>query len=81
MVMRKENTMSSTPSPIAAFLSTLNSLPADAPTACEGWTAHEVAAHLAAGIEEVAELVEDTVNMPRPARLADSRNARLPTAR
>lgn len=69
--------MNSTPSPIETFLSTLNSLPADAPTACEGWTAHEIAAHLAAGIEEVAELIEDTVNdVPsRPTRGFDEREA------
>jgi hypothetical protein len=60
--MRKEHSVSSAPNPIEEFLSTLNCLPADAPTACEGWTAHELAAHLAAGIEEVAELIEDTVN-------------------
>lgn len=59
--------MSTSPSPIEAFLTTLERLPADAPTACEGWTAHEVAAHLAAGIEEVAELIEDTVK-DAPAR-------------
>lgn len=69
--------MSSTPNPIEEFLSTLNSLPADAPTACEGWTAHEIAAHLAAGIEEVAELIEDTVNEvpPRTTRGFEEREA------
>jgi hypothetical protein len=52
-------------------------MPADAPTACQGWTAHEVAAHLAAGIEEVAELIEDTVNdaAPRPTRGFEEREA------
>lgn len=54
--------MTDSPNPIEAFLSTLHSLPADAPIACEGWTTHEVAAHLAAGIEEVAELIEDAVD-------------------
>lgn len=28
------------------------------PTACEGWTAHDIAAHVAAGAKEVAELID-----------------------
>ena len=69
--------MSTPANPIDTFLHTLDSLPANAPTACRGWTAHEVAAHLAAGIEEVAELIEDTVNdaPPRPTRGFDEREA------
>ncbi|WP_028932368.1 maleylpyruvate isomerase N-terminal domain-containing protein [Pseudonocardia spinosispora] len=69
--------MTTPPNPIEAFLTTLERLPADAPTACEGWTAHEVAAHLAAGIEEVAELIEDTVNEapPRTTRGFEEREA------
>lgn len=69
--------MSTELNPIEEFLSTLNDLPADAPTACEGWTAHEIAAHLAAGIEEVAELIEDTVNdaPPRTTRGFEEREA------
>jgi Mycothiol maleylpyruvate isomerase N-terminal domain/MDMPI C-terminal domain len=59
--------MTESPNAIEAFLTTLKSLPADAPTACGGWTAHEVAAHLAAGVEEVTELIEDRVN-DAPAR-------------
>jgi hypothetical protein len=69
--------MSTPVTPVEAFLTTLDGLPADAPTACRGWTAHEVAAHLAAGIEEVAELIEDTVAEapPRPTRGFEEREA------
>lgn len=69
--------MTESPSPVEAFLTSLQSLPSDAPTACAGWTAHEVAAHLAAGIEEVAELIEDTVNEApsRPTRGFEEREA------
>jgi uncharacterized protein (TIGR03083 family) len=41
-----------------ALLLTLESTLADAPTACAGWTAHELVAHLAAGAAEMAELTE-----------------------
>jgi uncharacterized protein (TIGR03083 family) len=30
-----------------------------APTACAGWTAHDIAAHLAAGAKEMADLIEE----------------------
>jgi hypothetical protein len=39
----------------------------DAPTACTQWTAHEVAAHLAAGVEECNGLVGDAL-AGRPTR-------------
>jgi len=35
------------------ILTTLHDLPPNAPTACEGWTAHHIAAHLAAGSREI----------------------------
>jgi hypothetical protein len=41
-----------------AVLAALEELPSDAPTACERWTAHDLAAHLAAGSKEVADGVE-----------------------
>ncbi len=50
-----------------ALLTTLMDRPADAPTACAGWTAHELTAHLAAGAAEMADLVEAEV-AGRPAR-------------
>jgi uncharacterized protein (TIGR03083 family) len=37
-----------------ALLLTLACTPADAPTACRGWTAHDLVAHLAAGAAEMA---------------------------
>jgi len=41
-----------------AFLSTLETTAPDAPTACAGWRAHDLVAHLAAGAAEMAELAE-----------------------
>ena len=49
------------------FLAAIASVPADAPTACTGWTAHHVAAHLAAGFEEVNALIADFL-AGRPSR-------------
>jgi uncharacterized protein (TIGR03083 family) len=65
------------PNPIETFLATLATLPADAPTSCAAWTAHEVVAHLTAGVEEITELVEDVVNgvAVRPTRSFDEREA------
>jgi hypothetical protein len=42
---------------LAAFLDALATVPADAPTACTEWSAHDLVAHLAAGSEEMARLV------------------------
>jgi uncharacterized protein (TIGR03083 family) len=53
--------------PVDVFLTAMASVPADAPTACAGWTAHDVAAHLAAGFEEVNVLVDDFL-AGRPSR-------------
>jgi uncharacterized protein (TIGR03083 family) len=49
--------------------------PADAPTACAGWTAHDLLAHLAAGAEEEAVLIEAHLGgePPRPTRALDER--------
>lgn len=46
-------TMPRTPE-VAAFLEALDSTPPTALSACVGWTAHEVTAHLAAGAAEVS---------------------------
>lgn len=69
--------MTDAPNPIEEFMVSLASLPADAPTSCEAWTAHEVVAHLAAGIEECAELIEDVLHDApvRPTRYFDEREA------
>ena len=58
-----------------AILATLRELPATAPTACTGWTAHHVAAHLAAGSREIADLTEDRAagRPPRPTRAFEER--------
>jgi uncharacterized protein (TIGR03083 family) len=42
---------------LEAFLRVLGATAPDAPTACEGWSAHELVAHLAAGSKEMARLV------------------------
>jgi hypothetical protein len=65
------------PNPVEAFITTLDTTRPDAPTACVLWTAHEVTAHLAAALEETAELVEDVLNdQPnRPTRGFDEREA------
>ena len=46
-------------------------------TACRGWTTHEVTAHLAAGSEEIADLIESHLAgaVPRPTRSFDEREA------
>lgn len=50
-----------------ALITTLEATDATARTACEGWTAHELVAHLAAGATEMAALTEDAV-AGRPSR-------------
>jgi hypothetical protein len=42
-----------------AFITTLSQLPATAPTWCSGWSAHDLAAHIAAAAEERANLIDD----------------------
>lgn len=41
-----------------AFLEALDRLPPGAPTACAGWTVHDITAHMAAGADEIARLFE-----------------------
>lgn len=41
-----------------AFLQALDSVPPDAVTACHGWTAHEIVAHLASGADALADQLE-----------------------
>jgi uncharacterized protein (TIGR03083 family) len=52
---------------VGAIFTTLLQVPADAPTACAGWTAHELTAHLAAGAVEEAELIDAHLD-GRPSR-------------
>lgn len=58
-------------------MATLRDLSPTAPTACAGWTAHHVAAHLAAGSREIADLAEDRAagRPPRPTRAFEEREA------
>lgn len=60
-----------------ALLRTLESTPPDHPTACPGWTAHELVAHLAAGAAEMAVLTEASCagTHERPTRGFDEREA------
>jgi uncharacterized protein (TIGR03083 family) len=44
-----------------ALLMTLEATAPDGPTACAGWTAHDLVAHLAAGAAEMADLTEATL--------------------
>jgi uncharacterized protein (TIGR03083 family) len=50
-----------------AILAALGDLAPDSPTACAAWTAHHLAAHLAAGAKEVADLVHERLD-GRPER-------------
>jgi hypothetical protein len=45
-------------SELQAFLLALRDVSADAATACAGWTAHDIVAHMAAGSAEMTRLVE-----------------------
>jgi uncharacterized protein (TIGR03083 family) len=58
-----------------AIVATLRDLSPAAPTACVGWTAHHVAAHLAAGSREIADLAEARAagRPPRPTRAFEER--------
>jgi hypothetical protein len=62
-----QHTRTGAPSAGRAILAALQELPADAPTACVGWDAHDIAAHLAAGAKEVADLIEEQL-ASRPER-------------
>lgn len=42
-----------------ALVATLDQVAPSAPTACAGWTAHDIVAHLAAGSKEIADLIEE----------------------
>lgn len=44
-----------------AFYAALDAVPPTAVTACVGWTAHEIAAHLAAGTAEISRLFEAVI--------------------
>ena len=50
-----------------ALLAAIDQRPAEAPTACGGWTAHDITAHLAAGAKEIADLIDERLD-GRPVR-------------
>ena len=60
-----------------AVLDAILAVPGDAPTACSGWTAHDLVAHLAAGAAELADLLERRLDgrPDRPTRPFDEREA------
>ncbi|HSO96733.1 MAG TPA: maleylpyruvate isomerase N-terminal domain-containing protein [Acidimicrobiia bacterium] len=60
-----------------ALLTTLEATRPEAPTACTGWTAHDLTAHLAAGAKEMADLVEVALagQPDRPTRPFTTREA------
>lgn len=62
---------------VETFLASIGSVPSDAPTACTDWTAHNIAAHLAAGFEEVYVLIQNTLTgqPTRDTRSFDEREA------
>ena len=43
---------------LAAFNDALDRTAPDAPTRCERWSAHDLLAHMVAGTEEMARLIE-----------------------
>jgi uncharacterized protein (TIGR03083 family) len=60
-----------------ALMATVNNASPVAPTACAGWTTHDIVAHLAAGSKEIADLIEEKLagSSPRPTRDFASREA------
>src|SRR5579863_10298169 len=52
------------------FMSTLSGADPFQVTACAGWTVHDITAHLAAGSQEIADLIEEHLagRPPRPTR-------------
>jgi hypothetical protein len=60
---------------VSALFTALIERPSDAPTACAGWTAHELLAHLAAGAVEETALIEAHLAgaTPRATRAFDER--------
>ena len=63
-----------------AFLAALEDVEATAPTWCAGWSAHEVASHVAAAAQERANLIEERL-AGRPGRSTRSWEEREPLFR
>lgn len=60
-----------------ALIAALDAVAPTTPTACRGWTAHHISAHLAAGTKEIADLIELKVyqGQQRPTRDFTEREA------
>jgi uncharacterized protein (TIGR03083 family) len=60
-----------------ALMTTLNVVAPSTPTACAGWTAHDMMAHLAAGSKEITDLIEEKLagQPTRPTRAFEGREA------
>jgi uncharacterized protein (TIGR03083 family) len=58
-----------------ALISTLDDAAPTRPTACAGWTARDIVAHLAAGSQEIADLIEEKLagRSARPTRTFEDR--------
>jgi uncharacterized protein (TIGR03083 family) len=58
-----------------AFLDALDHTPPDAPTRCAGWSAHDLLAHMVAGTDEMARLIEQAASgeSVSPTKLFDER--------
>jgi uncharacterized protein (TIGR03083 family) len=58
-----------------ALITALDGVAPSAATACAGWTAHHIVAHLAAGSKEIADLIEEKLagRPPRPTRAFEDR--------
>jgi uncharacterized protein (TIGR03083 family) len=56
-------------------MSSMDQVAPTVPTACAGWTAHDIAAHLAAGSKEIADLIEEKLagKPVRPTQLWEDR--------
>ncbi len=63
-----------------ALVATLDQVTPSTPTACAGWTAHDIVAHLAAGSKEIADLIEEQL-AGRPARPTQAFEDREPPFR
>src|SRR4051812_42850898 len=64
---------------VGELVVTLLATPAERLTACRGWTAHELVAHLAAGANEEADLIE--AHLAGAARATRSFDEREPAFR
>jgi Mycothiol maleylpyruvate isomerase N-terminal domain len=64
-----------------ALAEVLEQMEPSSPTACAGWTVHDIAAHPAAGAKEMADLVEEHLAGRPPDRPEATRSGRLRSGR